>query len=102
MRQRVQPVVVFWSKLVARPKSGSGGQGIEVIQFKQTSGGLVVIAADENFSQIARAIDDLVGRSSVTDNVAQIRHEVEGGSCGHAGFQGFEVGVNVAQQQYAQ
>ena len=61
-----------------------------------------MIAADENFSQAAGALDDLVGRSSIADYVAEIGDEIKGRSCRQAGFQGFEVGVNVAKQQYAQ
>ena len=90
------------SKLIAGPDGGSGGHGIEVIQLKQAGCGFVVIAADKNFSQGSRAIDDFVGRGSVADDVAEVGYEIEGRSSGQAGLQGFKVGMNVAKQQYAQ
>ncbi len=93
---------MFWSELVTGPDSGGGGQGIEIIEFKQTGCGLVMIAADKNFAQGARAIDDFVGRGAVADDIAEVGYEVVGGSPGQAGLQGFEVGMNVAKQQYAQ
>ena len=76
--------------------------GIEIIQLEQAGRGLVVIAADKNLSQLARALDHFVGRGSVADDVAQVGHEIVRRSCRQAGFQRFEVGVNVAKQQYAQ
>jgi hypothetical protein len=61
-----------------------------------------VIAADKNLTQGARAIDDFIGRGSVADDVAEVSNKIEGRRPGDAGLQRFEVGVNVAKQQYAQ
>ena len=102
LRQRAQPFEMLGSELVAGPDGGGGGHGIEVIEFKQTGCGFVVIAADENLAQGTGAVDDFVGRGSVADDVAEVGDEIEGRSCGEAGLQGFKVGVNVAKQQYAQ
>jgi hypothetical protein len=98
----MQPIKVFWSELVAGPDGSGGGEGIEVIQFEQAGGGFVVIAADKDFAQAAGAIDNFVGRGTVTYDVAEVGYEVEGWRPGEAGFQGFEVGMNVTKQQYAQ
>jgi hypothetical protein len=60
-----------------------------------------VIAANENLAKSAGAIGDLVGTGAVTDDIPEINDQIECGSGGEAGFQSFEIGVNVAQQQYA-
>jgi hypothetical protein len=90
------------SKLVASPKGGGSGHGVKVLQLEKTGGSFVVIAADKNLSEVAAAIDNLIGRSPVTHNVPEIRNQVEGWSSRQASFHGFEVGVNVAKQQYVQ
>ena len=102
MRQRLQPIVVLGSELVSCPNGGGSSHGIEVVQFEQAGGGFVVIAADKDFAQAAGAIDNFVGRGTVTYDVAEVGYEVEGWRPGEAGFQGFEVGMNVTKQQYAQ
>jgi hypothetical protein len=88
--------------LVARPNGGGCGHRIKVIQLEKTGGGLVVIAADKYFSQAAAAIDDIVRGGSVTYDVPEIRNEVEGWRGGQASLHGFEIGMNVAKQQYVQ
>ncbi len=102
VRQSLQPIMMLGSELASGPDSSGGGHGIEVIEFKQAGCGFIVIAADENFPQPARALDHLVGRSSIADHVAEVGYEIKGRSCRQAGFQGFEVGMNVAKQKYLQ
>ena len=93
---------MFGSELIARPDCCRGGKRVEVFQIEQASRGFVMIAAHKNLSQVAGAIDDFVGRSSIAHNVAQVSYQIERWSCRQAGLQRFEVGVNVAKQQYAQ
>ncbi len=72
------------------------------LKSSSARGGFVVIAADENFAQTAGAVDDFIGACAVTHDVAEIGNQIVRGSCRQAGFQGFEVGVNVAEKKYAQ
>ena len=102
LRQSAQPFEMFGSELVAGPDGGGGGHSIEVVQVEQAGCGLIVIAADKDRSQAAGALDDFVGARAVTDDVAEVCDEIERRSCGEAGLQRFEVGVNVAKQQYSQ
>src|SRR5580692_3522892 len=90
------------SQLVARPERGGGGHGIEIFELDETGGGFVVIATDENVSQTAGALDNFVGAGAVADHVAEIGNLIERRSRGEAGFKSFEIGVNVAEYQYAQ
>ena len=102
LRQSMQPVVMLAAQLVACPDGGGSGQGVEVIQFEQPGGGFVVIAANKNLSQAARAFDHLVGRSPVADDVAQVGHEIICRSRRKAGVQRFQIGMNVAKEQDSQ
>ncbi len=102
LRQSVQPSVMFRSQLVARPDSGGGGHRVEVVKLEQAGRSLVMIAADENLSQTARAIDHFIGGSSIAHHVAEVRHKIERWGRREGSLQRFEVGVNVAEQQYAQ
>jgi hypothetical protein len=94
--------VVFGSELVAGPDGGGSGEGVEVVEREESGGGFVMIAADEDVAQTAGALDHLVGRCSVADYVAEVGDEIVGRSCGQAGFEGFEVGVNVAKKKDSQ
>lgn len=98
----MQPFEVVRGQLLAGPDGSSGGEGIEVVEFEQSGGGFVVIAANENVSQTKGVVDDLVGTGAIADDVAEIGYEIVGRSCRQAGFHGFEVGVNVAKQQDSQ
>lgn len=100
--QSPQPFEMLGTQLVAGPDSSGGGHGIEVIEFEQAGYGFVVIAANENFTEVTGAFDNVVGRGSVADEVAEVGDEIVGRSRGEASLQGFEVSVNVAEQQYAQ
>ena len=60
-----------------------------------------MISADEDLAQFARAVGDLVGAGSVSDDVAQVHDQVVGRSSGEACVEGLEIGMDVAQQQYA-
>lgn len=102
LRQGAQPFKMFGRKLIPGPNGSGRGHGIEVVEFQQAGGGFVVITADKDFSQVARPLDHFVGRGAVADHVAEVRDKIEWWSCGEAGLQGLQVGVNVAKQQYSQ
>ena len=89
---------VSWSRVqsVARPATG-----LKSSRCHEAADGFVVIAADEDVSQSLRAGNDLVGIAAVADRVAKIHHEVVRGSGGEAGFERFEIAVNVAEQKDA-
>src|SRR5579863_8007214 len=61
-----------------------------------------MVAANDNFSKAARALGDFIGRRSVTYDVAKIHDGIKRRGGREASLQRFEVGVNVAKQQYAQ
>ncbi len=72
LRQRVQPLVMLGSQLVAGPDGGTGGHGIEIFQLDEAGRSLVVISPDENFPQTASALDDFVGAGAVANYVAEV------------------------------
>src|SRR5580692_999737 len=88
--------------MIASPGGGGGGHGVEVVEVHQAGGGFVVVATDKNFSQFARAVGDFVGAGAVAHYVAQVGDDIERRGRGQTGFERFEVGVNVANQQNAQ
>ena len=94
--------MIFGRQLVAGPYGGGSGHGVEIFEIDQAGGGFVVVAPHENTSQTAGALNHFVRAGAVADYVAEIGNKVVGRSGGEAGLERFEVGVNVAKQQYAQ
>ena len=82
--------------MIASPERGCSGQGIEIIERQKAGCGFVVIAADENFSQLERAVNHFVGRRAVADDISEIGHKVVGRGRCEAGLERFQIGVNVA------
>ena len=60
-----------------------------------------MIAAHENFAQFAGMLGHFVRAGAVAHDVAQVHYHVECWSAGQGCFEGFEISVNVAEQQYA-
>jgi hypothetical protein len=100
--QGAEPAEIVSGELVASPDGSGSGHGVEVVESDQAGRGFVVVAADENLPQVAGPLGDFVGTGAVAYDVAEICYQVERRSSGQAGLQRFEVGVNVAKQQYAQ
>ena len=94
--------MILRSELVLCPERGGGGQRVEILQLQQAGGGLVMIAPNKNFPQAAGSIGHFVRRSAVADNIAKIHDGIVRRSGREAGLQRFEIGVNVAKQEYAQ
>ena len=80
---------------------GGGGHGIEIVKVHDSGCGFVVIAAHENFSQLARAVGHFIRAGAVADDVAEIHDHVERRRGRESGVESFEIGVNVAEKQYA-
>jgi hypothetical protein len=56
-----------------------------------------MIAADENFAELAGAGDDLVGIAAIADRVSEVDDEIVRGSGREAGVEGLEVAVDIAE-----
>src|SRR5262249_33230857 len=68
LRQLAQELQVACRKLLPGPKRRQSGNGIEVIQFGDTSTRLVVIPANEDGSQGARSLRHLIWIGAVADD----------------------------------
>ena len=60
-----------------------------------------MIATNEEFSQAAGAGNDLVRVGPIAHNVAKVDHKVIGRGSRQAGFQSFEIAVNIANDENA-
>src|SRR5579862_1056006 len=101
MRKLTQPLQVLRRQLVAGPDRSRRSHGIEVVEVHEAGGGLVVISANENLSQLPRTLCDLVRTGAVADNVPEVHHRVKRRSGRDTCIQSFQIGVNVAEDQYA-
>jgi hypothetical protein len=101
MGQGAEPFEILRGQIVTRPNGGRSGQRIKIIEVHHARGRFVVIAAHENLSQLPRTGRHFIRTSPISDDVSQVRDHIEGRGSGKSGVQGFEVGVYVAQQQYA-
>jgi hypothetical protein len=60
-----------------------------------------VIAAHKRLSQLPRPLAHLIRTRAVANNVPEIRHDIKRRSGRQAGVESFEIGVDVAKNQYA-
>ena len=101
--QRAQPVEIVVAELVASPDGGGGSQRIEIVNVRSGRWRLCHGCRERKlFPRLRVRFGDFVGTGAVADDVARDWPPVERGSGGQAGLQRFQVGVNVAEQQYAQ
>ena len=96
LRQGTEPFQIFPTELIVGPLRSQSGHGIEISNVDQTAHGLVVIAADEELPQSARAFNDFVWTRPIANNIAQIKDHIVGGSGREAGIKSFEIAMNVA------
>src|SRR6185312_176211 len=75
---------------------------IKVAQIGYAGTSLVMVAAYENRSQLARTRGHLIRICAVADDIAQVIDLVVFGSGVQASLQRFKVGMDVRQNQYAQ
>ena len=102
LRELLEPGEVFGGELVVGPGGGGSGDGVEAEGGGEAAADAVVIAADDEGLERADAVDDLVGSSAVADEVAEVPDfVVEAFGCGKDGFESFEVGVNVREDESA-
>src|SRR5260370_8569624 len=73
-RQNLEEIHVLGREPLVCPDCGEGCNWIEAFYAFKTGTGLVMIAADKDLAQLARALSHLIGTSAVTDNIAQIEH----------------------------
>jgi len=83
------------------PFGGYGRNRVEVLQVHETTDGFVVVTAHEDCPQFTRSLDDLVRAGAVSDDVAQIHHQVMGGGGGQTCLESLEVAVDIAEQKNA-
>lgn len=102
LRQGAEPAEIFRRQFVASPDGGRRSHGIEIVEVQEAGDGFVVIAAYEDFPQVTRTGGHFIGTGAVADDVSEVYHRVERGGGGEAGFESFEICVDVAQQQYSQ
>ncbi len=101
LRQDAEPVEIFRRQFVSGPNGGGRSHGVEVIEVQKSGNGFVVIAPHEDFPQVTGAGGYFIRTGPVADNVSEIHDSVKRWDGSEAGFERFEIGVNVAQQQYA-
>src|SRR5262249_39714902 len=72
-----------------------------IVQLHQSGCSLVMIPPDKQLSQLTRPVRHLIRAGSITDDVAQIHNRIERWRGRQTGVESFQVGMNVAGQQYA-
>src|ERR1700689_3587854 len=101
LRQGAEPFQILGCQFVARPDGGCGGHGIEIVEIHDAGSGLVMIAAHESFSQLPGTLSHVVGTGAVAHNVPKIYHYIKRRRRRERSVKRFEIGVDVAEQQYA-
>jgi len=101
LRQRTQPLQILRSELIVGPLRSQSGHGIKIGDVDQTAHRLVVITADKELAQLARARNNFVGTRPIAHDIAQIEDQVERGSGREASIKSFEIAMNIAKQKYA-
>src|ERR1700686_3214906 len=102
VRQGAEPVQIFRCQCIPSPDGGRSSHWVEIVEVQQAGNRLVVIPPYEDFPQVARLGCYFISASPITKGVSQIHRRIERGSGGEGGFQGFEVCVDIAEQQYSQ
>ncbi len=97
--QAAQELHVVLGQALLRPERGAGRHRVEVLQAHQAGAGLVVIAAHKDFAQSACPLAHFVGIGAVADQVAQVEHAVVLRHGLETGFERFQVGMNVRDDQ---
>ena len=66
-----------------------------------TGASLVMIAAHNRRAQTARMRRYFVGTGAITHHIPQVGHQIVLGSGGKGCLKGFQVGMNIAEQQHS-
>ena len=99
MRQLTQKFQMLWNEPLSRPESGQAGNGIEVIQIAHARAGLVMVSAHKNRPQLARARRDRVWIGAVAHDIAQIENLIVLRGRLQAGFQSFQIGMDIREDK---
>jgi hypothetical protein len=99
LRQRAQPLQVRGHKLLARPKRGQSGSGVELFKIHQPSDGFIVIAANEYSPDRPATRHHFVRIGTISDCIPEIYHQVVRRRRCKASLERFEIAVNVAKQE---
>src|SRR5580692_4437495 len=94
--QGTQPFQIFPGQLIVGPLRSQSRHGIEISNVDQAAHRLVVIAADEEFPQPTRALNDFIGTRPVANDIAQNKDQVVGWSGREASLKSFEITMNIA------
>src|SRR5438094_955890 len=94
---------VLHGELVASPKRAYASERVEIFGIRDPRASLVVVAADDGVHELACPLRHRVRVCAVADQIAEANRTIVL-PLGHldAFLQGFEIGVNVAQDQIAQ
>src|SRR2546423_5416245 len=93
---------MFAVKLFAVPQCRDTRDRIESFHAVDSRDHLVVVAANKNSGQSARAFGHFIGTGAITDNVPQVHGCISRRSGGQTSFESFQIAVNVADEKYAQ
>ena len=102
LRKRAQPFKVIAGQLVAVPERGQAGYRIKTLDRINPSHYFVVVAADESSAKLPHARRDFIWTGVVSDDIAQVDHNVCRWRDGQARLQCFQIAVDVTQEKYAQ
>jgi hypothetical protein len=101
MRKLAQPRHVPGIEMVAVPQSREARHGVEVLDVVDSSDSLVMISPNEDLAETARPGCDFIGTGAIPDDITKIEYAIVRWRCRQAAFQGFEIAMYVAKQEYA-
>ena len=102
MWQRTQPVKMIAGQLIAVPECGEAGDRIKTLDRINAGHYFIVIPANNGPAELAHARRDLIWTGVVSDDIAQVDHNVCRWRDGQARLQCFQIAVDVTQEKYAQ
>src|SRR3954463_5448405 len=89
-------------ELIAVPKRGQPRDGIKIFDAINTRNHLVVVAADESSTKFTHASRDFIWIGVISDDIAQVDHNVRRWRDRQARLQSFQIAVDITQKKYAQ
>ena len=92
-----QPVEVFGRELPPIPQRREPCNRVEAFHVFKAGYNFVVISTYKGSAQLTRACRDFVRAGAITNYVAEVHDSVMRRRCRNAGFQSFEITVNVAE-----
>ncbi len=96
VRQILQPLQIVGGELAIGPDGSRRRNVVEAAHVGQPGAGAVMVAAHERVAESAGALNHFVRVRSISDGVAEIDDHIMRRSRRQAGFQCFQVCVNIA------